>query len=294
MHDHGHAHTQEDASPKNIAVAFVLNSVFVIIELVGGIMTNSVSILSDAVHDLGDSLSLGLAYYFSKKASKGRDSRYHYGYRRFSLLGAFLTTMILTVSSVFIISEAVRRLMNPEQPDTTGMIVLAILGVVVNGTAALRLKKGITVQEEAVSLHFIEDVLGWMAVLTGSIVMKFYDVPVLDPVLSLGITAYILWNVFKTMKRIFRIFLQSKPHSIDEAVLRSTLERITGVKEIHDLHLWTMDGLYHVITLHVVAGEGVSAEAGEEIKREVRHQLQHLNISHITIELEFAQNACKS
>lgn len=292
-HHHHHHHEITDASSgKNILFAFWVNSAFVIIELVGGLYTNSLAILSDALHDFGDSLSLGLSYYFHKKSTKRADDVFPYGYRRFSLLGAFINGLILIVSSAFIIQESVRRLWTPEQPDAQGMIILAIVGIVANGVAMLRLQKGHTLNERAVSLHFLEDVLGWVAVLIGSVVMMFADVPVLDPILSLIISGVVLYHVFKTLKATFRIMLQATPENIDQSEIRKKLLSIEGIKGIHDVRNWSLDGLYNVMTLHVVVGDNRTASELEKIKHEVRHCLQHLNLQHITIEIELDSSAC--
>jgi len=191
-HHNHHHHTTE-----NIKVAFFLNLSFTVIELVGGLLTNSMAILSDALHDLGDSVSLGLAWYFQRIAQKKSDLSYSYGYKRFSLLGAFINSLILSVGSIFILVEAIPRLFDPKQPDASGMIILAIIGVIVNGFAVLRLKKGKSINEKVVSLHLLEDVLGWLAVLIGSIVMYFFNLPVIDSLLSIGIAIFILLNVLE-------------------------------------------------------------------------------------------------
>ncbi|HEY1114932.1 MAG TPA: cation diffusion facilitator family transporter, partial [Chitinophagaceae bacterium] len=208
-HHHGHSHAHSHAhATGNIAVAFFLNTAFALIELVGGLLTNSVAILSDALHDFGDSLSLGTAWYFQKKSKKTRTEHYTYGYRRFSLVGAFVNAMVLIVGSIFIIREAVERLFRPEPADARGMLLLALLGIVVNGVAMLQLRKGGSINERVVSLHFLEDVLGWVAVLVGAVVMLFADLPVIDPVLSLAIASFVLFNVYRNIKPAFKIILQ--------------------------------------------------------------------------------------
>ncbi|MGC1242841.1 MAG: cation diffusion facilitator family transporter [Chryseosolibacter sp.] len=296
-HDHGHHHHHhgigENDRPKNIIVAFWLNTGFALLEIAGGFYTNSVAILSDAVHDLGDSLSLGFAYYFHKKSRQKGDEKFNYGYRRFSLLGAFINSMILIVSSVFIVRESILRVFQPEQPDTRGMMILAFVGIAVNGYALLRLRKGGSINEKVVALHFMEDVLGWVAVLVGSIVMTFADVPVLDPILSLLIAGYILFNVYKNLKATFRIFLQGRPESVDEEAIRKRILSIPGVRGLHDLHFWTLDGQYNVMTLHVVVAEDQTADQREYIKNEVKHTLQHLEIQHATVELESENSHCR-
>lgn len=288
-HPHHHHHHQlpgASDSPNNIIVAFWLNTAFAVVEIIGGFLTNSVAILADAVHDLGDSLSLGLAYYFQKKSLRRKDDTYTYGYQRFSLLGAFINSLILIISSVFIIRESIARLFEPEQPDAQGMAILAVIGIVVNGAALLRLRRGNTINERVVALHFVEDVLGWIAVLAGAIVMLFVHVPVLDPALSLLIAAYILFNVFKNLKYTFRILLQRRPDMVDEEAIRKSVLSVPGVKDLHDLRFWTMDGQYNVMTLHVVVDQNQSVEEYERIKQEVKHNLEHLKFRHTTVEIE--------
>lgn len=292
-HHHHHGH-EENGSPRNIVVAFWLNTGFAVLEIAGGIYTNSMAILADAVHDFGDSLSLGLAYYFQKKSRQKKDQLYTYGYQRFSLLGAFVNSIILIVSSVFIIRESVMRFFEPEPPDAKGMVVLAIIGLAVNGYALLRLQKGKSINEKVVALHFVEDVLGWFAVLVGSIIMLFVHAPVIDPILSLLIALYILYNVFKNLKSTFRILLQRRPDAVDEEVIRKSVLSVRGVKDLHDLRFWTMDGQYNVMTLHVVVDQSQSIDERERIKQEVKHNLEHLEFRHTTVEIESEDANCKA
>lgn len=175
----------------NIKVAFFLNLSFTLLEIVGGIWINSVAILFDAVHDLGDSMALGLSWYFANVSQKKRDSHFSYGYKRFSLLGALISSFILLVGSILILFEAIPRLIHPETVHVNGMIFLAIWGVLVNGAAVLKLRGGETQNERVVRLHLLEDVFGWIAVLIVGIVMLFVNLPILVPILSVGITFYI-------------------------------------------------------------------------------------------------------
>lgn len=294
-HHHGHGHSHDhahDHSTRNIQVAFWLNLGFSLLELVGGLYTNSVAVLSDALHDLGDSLSLGTSWYFQKKSQQKRDRYFTYGYRRFSLLGAFINCIILTVGSVFIISESVQRIFNPAQPDAQGMLILAVIGIGVNLVALLRLKKGKSINERVISLHFMEDVLGWVAVLLGSLVMMFYEVPVLDPLLSLGIAAYILFNVYQNMRSVFQIILQGVPENLSEKKIRELIKTFPEVMDTHDIHMWTMDGNYHIVTLHAVIANDLPVSKQEELKKRIKESLNALSIQHVTIELETEAYHC--
>lgn len=289
-HDHGHMHGH--GATGNIAVAFFMNLGFAVIELVGGLWTNSIAILSDAFHDFGDSLSLAVAWRLQKVSERGADADYSYGYRRFSLMGALFISAVLLVGSVFIIRECVVRLMDPQEPDAVGMLWLAVFGVVVNGLAALRLKKGGSISERAVMLHMMEDVLGWVAVLVVSVVMLFVDMPILDPLLSIGISCWVLWNVFRNLRATFRVLLQHVPSGVDTAKLRAEIVAIPLVGSIHDLHLWSLDGEHHIATLHVVSSAPLTPEQQYELKRRVREVCAANGIDHATVELEAAGEEC--
>jgi len=291
-HSHDHHYDHHHSSIGNIKVAFLLNTGFAILELFGGLYTNSIAILSDSLHDFGDSLSLGLSYYFQKKSAKKRDENFSYGYKRFSLLGAFINSLVLIVGSVFIIQELIQRFAHPEPSDAKGMFIFALIGVAVNGAAMLRLRKGRSINERVISLHFLEDILGWVAVLIGSMVMMFVEVPLLDPILSLLITCFILFNVYKNMKAAFRIILQGVPENVDVNAIHKKITSLKGVNDVHDLRAWTMDGDYNVLTLHVVTDENTPAGI-EDLKKEVRHSLEHMNIAHTTIEIESSDANCQ-
>ena len=290
-HTHSHIHTHH-GDVKNIKIAFFLNLGFSIIEIVGGFMTNSVAILSDAVHDLGDSLSLGMAWYFQKVSRKQRDKNYTYGYRRFSLVGALVNSIVLIVGSVLILSEAIPRIFNPQLADAKGMFLLAVLGIVINGIAALRLRKGNTLNEKVVSLHFIEDVLGWAAVLIGSVIMYFTKAAFIDPILSILIAIYILSNVYKNLRELFRIILQGTPQEINSEEIENLLKEIETIENIHDLHLWTIDGTYNVLTIHVVLKSAQSMEQLSQLKNQIRTILHEKKVEHITIEFETLNEDC--
>ena len=289
MHDHHHAHHAHHAhahgeAAKNISAAFFLNAFFVVVEAVGGWATNSVAILSDALHDFGDCLSLATAWFLARKAEKPRDARYSYGYRRFSLLGAVF------VSSAFMVVEAVRRLLAPQPVAARGMLWIAVFGVVVNGAAALRAGRGASLNERAVFLHLMEDVLGWIAVLAAAGVMLVADVPALDPLLSLAIALWVLVNVARNLRSVFRILLQAVPEGVDPDALKARLLALPGVESVHDLHLWSLDGESHVMTLHVVTG----AADTHALRHAVVELARADRIGHVTVEFERPGTVCET
>ena len=288
-HNHHHGHNHSDV--KNIKVAFFLNLGFTIFEIAGGIYTNSIAILSDAVHDLGDSLSLGMAWYFQKISKKESNATYTYGYKRFSLLGAIINSIVLVAGSLIILTAAIPRLLEPVETNAKGMFFLAIVGVLVNGAAVLRLKKGKSINEKVVSLHMLEDVMGWLAILVGSVLMYFFDFPILDPIMSVAIACFVLFNVYKNIRQSLRIILQGSPNEIDTAKI-SELLKFEEVENIHDLHVWSVDGMYNVLTVHVVLKKALKMDELAVLKLKIRKALKENEIQHATIEFELLDEKC--
>ena len=286
------AHEHHHSDVKNIKTAFFLNLFFTMFEIVGGFYTNSMAILSDAVHDLGDCLSLGLAWYFQKISNKGSDNSYSYGYKRFSLMGAIINSIVLTVGSILILTKAIPRIFHPESTHASGMFLLAIVGVLVNGVAFFRLKKGGSLNEKVVSLHFLEDVLGWVAILIGAGIMYFFNVPVIDPVLSVGIALFVLFNVYKNIRETLHIILQGIPADIDIAEISDQLQQFKGIEDIHDLHVWSVDGNYNILTVHIVMNKSLELVEITKLKELIRNSLKVNGIQHATIEFETTDERC--
>lgn len=290
-HDHHHHH--HDCSTENIRAAFFLNLFFALIELVGGFFTNSVAILSDAIHDFGDCISLGTAWYFQRKSKQPGNTVYTYGYKRFSLLGAFINSVVLTVGSALIIKESIERLFLPSKANAEGMLFLAVLGIVFNTIAMFRLRKGSSINERVVSLHFLEDVLGWVAVLVSAAVMMFWDIPILDPILSLAIAGFILLNVFRNLKPALRIILQGVPDTTLQEKIRQSVCSNKEVYNVHDFHLWSLDGEHNVVSLHVIVEANISLKEAESLKEKIKADLLEFEITHATIEVEFEPEHCE-
>lgn len=283
-----HVHAQ-----KNLLLAFLLNFLFAIIEIIGGFLTNSMAILSDALHDFGDSLSIGLSWYFERLSQKTRDHRFSYGYKRLSLLSALITSSILFTGSVFIIYETIPRLIQPQEVKSSGMIALAILGILINGGAVLRMRKGHSANERVIRLHLLEDVLGWIAVLAGAVLMHFFKLPILDPLLSVAIAGFILWNVFRNIREFVKIFLQGIPSQLNLDRIMTELLKIADVKSVHDVHIWSMDGDYIVLSAHIVVSDTISANQIIEIKKAVRQLIKKFGIQHETVEIEYERECCE-
>ena len=272
---------------KNILFAFILNLAFSIFEFVGGAISNSVAIMSDAVHDLGDALSIGISYFLERKSKKKPDEKYTYGYIRYSVMGSVITTGILIAGSALVIYESIKRLINPVQVDYSKMIILAVIGVIVNFIAAYATREGDSLNQKSVNLHMLEDVLGWVVVLVGAIIMRFTDISLIDPILSICVALFILVNALKNLKLIIDLFLEKTPNGVDIADIKEHLMKIENIKDVHHIHAWSIDGNENLATMHIVANDN-----DKDLKKKIREELKEHGISHVTIELETQDEEC--
>lgn len=275
-------------SEKNILIAFLLNLAFSIFEFFGGIFTNSIAILSDSIHDMGDAASIGIAYLLEKKSKKQPDNTYTYGYLRYSVIGSLISTLILLVGSILVVINAITRIINPVNINYNGMIIFAVVGVIVNLFAAFFTRHGDTLNQRAVNLHMLEDVLGWSVVLIGAIVMRFTDFKLIDPILSIAVAVYIFIHAFSHLKEALDLFLEKIPEGIDVDEIKHHLLEVEGVLDIHHIHIWSIDGSQNYATMHIVTNANHL-----EIKKAVKEELREHGIVHATLELESENEPCE-
>ena len=273
---------------RKIFIAFILNLLFSIFEFVGGIITGSVAIASDAVHDFGDATSIGVSYVLEKLSDKKPNEKYTYGYARFSILGALITTLILLVSSCIVIYNALLRLINLAPIDYNGMIIFAVIGLTVNIVATYFTHGGKSINQKAVNLHMLEDVLGWLVVLIGAIVIRFTNCFLIDPILSILLSVFVIFNSIKNLVQILEIFLIRTPKNVDVNELIEHVKSVDGVLDVHHLHVWSIDGQINCATLHVVANE-----YNAQIKERVKEEFKEHGILHVVVEIETDKEKCE-
>ena len=273
---------------KNILVAFLLNLGFSIFEIIGGILTNSIAIISDAFHDFIDAFSIGLSYFLERKSKKKADYKYTYGYIRYSVLGALITTTFLLVGSIIVIIGAVDRLFNRADINYNGMIIISIIGIVVNFIAAYKTREGDSLNQKSVNLHMLEDVLGWVIVFIGSILMKFTDITYIDSIMSIIIAIYILIHALENLKSVLDLFLVKTPKNVDIDALKKELLKVKNVSDIHHIHIWSMDGVNNYATIHAV----INTKDFEKVKKDLKAELKVHGIIHSTIEIEAKDSKC--
>lgn len=271
---------------KNILIAFILNLGFSIFEFIGGTITNSVAIISDSIHDIGDALSIGISYFLEKKSKQKPDDKYTYGYIRYSVIGSLITTIILLIGSILVIYNAITRIITPIEINYNGMIIFAIIGALVNILAANFTKEGHSLNQKAVNLHMLEDVFGWLVVLLGAIIMRFTDIKILDSILSIIVAVFIFKNAINNFKTILDLFLEKTPTNISIPELKEHLLKIKDIKDVHHIHIWSIDGYNNYATMHIVS-------ANPKVKALVKQELKKHNITHTTIELESPNETCQ-
>lgn len=273
---------------KNILIAFIMNLSFSIFEFIGGTLTNSVAIISDSIHDIGDAISIGISYFLEKKSKKQPDENYTYGYARYSVIGSVITTLILLFGSIMVICNAANRIANPVEINYNGMILFAVIGTIVNLGAAYFTKEGDSLNQKAVNLHMLEDVLGWIVVLIGAVVMRFTDISILDPIMSILVALFILFNAIKNLKEAMDIFLEKTLHNISVEEIREHVLEIEGVLGVHHIHIWSMDGHNNYASMHIVAEMDTQI-----VKAKIREELKEHGVGHVTLEIESKDEVCQ-
>ncbi|MEM2081262.1 MAG: cation diffusion facilitator family transporter [Candidatus Bathyarchaeia archaeon] len=266
--------------------AAFLNVAFTVIEVIGGFWTNSLAIFSDALHDFGDSATLLISWLFERKAKKSPNTKYTFGYQRLSLFSALFAASILIGGSIVIILQAIPRFLNPEPVNSFGMISIAFIGIAFNGAGFFLLKRGGSLNEKVLSWHLLEDVLGWVGILLGGVIIYFWKFYLIDPILTVGLTAFILYGVTENLREAVNILLQGVPKHINIDAVKKDIESIKGVLELHDVHIWSLEGETDVFSAHVVLDDETLRKAPEQTRQAIKDALQRHHIEHSTIELE--------
>lgn len=272
-------------SEKRILIAFWLNFSFALLEAIFGFLFRSSAVMADAVHDLGDALAIGLSAYLEKLSKKKGDRKYSLGYKRFSLLGAILTAFILILGSFLILLENVPKLWAPEEVNYQGMLVLGLIAIAINLMASRLVRHGHSHNEAILSLHFLEDILGWLAVILVSIVLHFTDWYFLDPLLSLCIAGYILSQALPTFWKNMKIFLEHVPEDVDLPAFEADILALDNIQTITQLNVWTTDGREKFAMLHVCPQDMAQSLTSKE---DLRRLAKCHGITHLTIEFDLS------
>lgn len=268
-------------------IAFLLNLFFSVFEFFGGMISGSYAVMSDALHDAADSLGIGLSLIFEKKSKGAPDRQFTYGYGNYSLIGALFTTLILLTGSAIIIINAIPKIFNPTEIKYKEMMFFAIIGILVNAAAAFVTKGKESANQRAVNLHMLEDVLGWICVLAGALIIHYTGLYIVDSVLSISVSLFIIFHAIQNIKDIFCVFLEKTPNGINVDETKKALMSIDGVIDIHHIHIRKHASKDIIATMHVVTDEDNAT-----IKQKVREELEKHGINHATLELENTNEMC--
>lgn len=292
-YDHSHYHSSNGTNKKIVGV-FFLNVIIAIVELIAGVVSGSTTLISNFLHDFGDSVVMLLTYFFEKKSLKQRDDIYTYGYRRFSVLGAFINLFVLFVGSILIINFAVHTLFIEKIINEKIVIFISIVGLIVNLIAYIMFKnkKGIT--EEKIALNFKIDIISLLIILIANIVIWITKIYMIDSLLSIVFGIWILKEVFTNFKEIFYILMQAKPDDVDIEKVMDYLLSIDIIEDIHDLHIWSLDGEDYILSMHLVVSDSTTQEETLVLKENVKIGLEKFGLNHSTIETESMEHYKKT
>lgn len=268
-------------------VAFFLNLSYAIVEFIAGGIFGSSAVLADSVHDLGDAIAIGISAFLETISNREEDRQYTLGYKRFSLLGALVTAVILITGSILVILENITKLFNPQPVNDEGILWLGVIAVSINVLASLVVRKGKTKNESILSLHFLEDTLGWLAVILMAIILRFTDWYILDSLLSLVISIFILTKAIPRFWSALKIFLDAVPEGVETGDLEKDLEALINVKSVNQLSIWSMDGLENNAIIHLCLEDW---EQMIVTKNQVRQLLEERGIQNITIEVDASES----
>ncbi|WP_409304476.1 cation diffusion facilitator family transporter [Peribacillus sp. SCS-155] len=293
-HEHGHGHHHHHSSNKKALLAsFILIASFMVIEVIGGLYTNSLALLSDAGHMLSDAAALGLSYVAillgERKATKSKS----YGYRRFEIIAASINGLTLIAISIYIFYEAFHRMIQPPEVQSLGMLSISILGLVVNIIAAWILMKGDkdeNLNVRSAFLHVMGDMLGSIGAIGASLLIYFFNWGIADPIASIIVAVLIVISGWRVTRESFHILMEGTPSQIDMKEVKSALLEIPRVCGVHDLHIWTITSGFPTLSCHVVIGNGA---AHDDILRKAQSLLHdQYGIEHSTIQVEQEENGC--
>ncbi len=276
-----HNHEHHKKATGNLLFVFILNIVFNVIVIMGGLITNSVAILADCLHDLSDTISIGLAWVLEHISQKTPNKNYTYGYQRFSILGAVITSIFVIVVSVIVVYESCSRLFSPVEPETGWMLLVAIVGLIFKGISVFKLHGGETINEKVILFHLLSDVFGWVAILVISVILMFWNVSFLDPLISLIISLWLLYNMEKSLHESVCVLLQKSPKNIDINEIESQIENLNHIESVIDIHLWSLDGIDSILTLKVNID---NVNNGDEVKKEIYTIVSKYHIVDTTVE----------
>lgn len=293
-HSHQHQHSHS-GNKKTLVISLIIITTYMIVEVIGGLLTNSLALLADAGHMLSDSISLLvalLAFILSEKAANRKKT---YGYKRFEVLAAVVNGIALIGVALYIFYEAVDRFRNPPEIASQGMLVIAFIGLLVNLLVARIMMRGSDVRENinmrGAYLHVLSDMLGSVGAIIAALLIMFFHFGWADPLASIIVAILVLRSGYKVSQSSIHILMEGTPDNVSIEKITEEIQTTDGVESIHDLHIWTITSNLNALSCHVVVDENRTISEGEQLIRQIEHKLSHQNIQHSTIQLETSNHS---
>ncbi|MDQ0268993.1 cation diffusion facilitator family transporter [Cytobacillus purgationiresistens] len=292
-HSHGSHHHHSSTNKKVLLWAFFLIASFMVVELIGGIMTNSLALLSDAGHMLSDAAALGLSFIAIKMAEKKSTDRKTFGYKRFEIIAAAINGLTLILIALYIFYEAYHRLLDPPAVQSLGMLAIAAIGLIVNIAAAFILMKGDkddNLNVKSAFLHVIGDMLGSVGAIIAALLIYFFNWGIADPIASAIVAILILISGWRVMKESFHVLMEGTPDGLEIKKIKLSLQQIPEVADVHDLHVWTITSGYHSLSCHIIMQGDINHDEVLRKSQVVLHN--EFGIEHSTIQVEGENSGC--
>jgi len=286
-HDHSHAHT---GNKRVLLVSFIIITAFMLVEAVGGYLTNSLALLSDAGHMLSDAVSLGIALLAFILGEKSPNQSKTYGYKRFEILAAVLNGVTLILIALYIFYEAVERFANPPAVATSGMLAISITGLLVNLFVAWLMVRGGGTEENlnmrGAFLHVLSDMLGSVGAITAALLIMFFGWGWADPLASVIVAVLVLRSGYYVTKSSLHVLMEGTPTNVEVQNVIQTIEGKKGIQGLHDLHVWSITSGFNAMSCHAVVDGNLTIAESEKLLQDIEHDLSHIGIQHVTIQLE--------
>lgn len=264
----------------NTKITILFNLTFSILEIIGGFLTNSISIISSAIHDFSDSITVCLENLFNKKSKQKPNNKYSFGYSRYKLIGKFFTSILLLITSGIIIYFAINKIKNPLNINYDGMIIFSIFGILLNAYVAYKLKN-----DKENNYNTMIDVYGWLIVLISSILIKLFKIFIIDPVVAIIMALYMLYQTYKYLNEIFNAIMEKVPVALNiDKIQNDIIINNSNIKEIDNLNIWSIDNKNIYFTGHIILNENLDYKKIIELKNNIKKYLNEQNINHITLE----------
>ena len=287
--DHGHDHTH-GANKKVLLISFIIITLYMIVEAIGGFLTNSLALLADAGHMLSDAISLGIALLAFTLGEKAANYSKTYGYKRFEILAAVLNGVTLLVIAIYIFYEAISRFQNPPEVASTGMLIIASIGLLVNILVAWIMMRGADVEENlnmrGAYLHVISDMLGSIGAIIAALLIIFFGWGWADPLASVIVAALVLRSGYYVTKSGLHVLMEGTPENVDVDDVIQTILSTKGIHDVHDLHVWSITSGLNALSCHAIVDDQMTIAESDQLLRQIEHDLEHQNIHHMTIQLE--------